>query len=724
MDQLILIAPIGVAVVLAFFYLRRFASPAASHWAWAWLFLYGSGLISAWESDSLWFAALGSGFATLFGPFLLAGALALVERATPGWLWPLAALSVASRTLAALFLGTEVRFALVLAVGWPWLLGSTWVLGRDVFRRSARGSERILATAVAGFALLWPVDAAMRVANLSMLRVLGAWIALSVLVAAAQIFVALERSIRAREGLRAERERLARLVEETSDLIGIVDSDGRLRYLNAAGRRLLALTDIEGMSVYELHPREEAERLETEIFPAARRHGLWQGETVLRTRTGSLVPVSAMLFPQLDSSGQVTGYATSMRDLAERITRERVLESERRLFRTIVDAVPIGIFHLDENWRYRLINRAAADLFRLPDPEAWIGRPAIECLREVVVPRISRNDELGTSFAAWLRDVVSGASGGDAAGHCEAAIRRGHDDRPLEIHRIELTLEEPTQILEVASAPVQGPDGTFRGRVWITRDMTERHQLEERLQSRNRTEAVGQFAGGIAHDFGNLLMVIGGFANLLRNRVDEDDEAVDCITSIASTVDSGQALIRQLLAFSRGTRGIPVVVDLNRFLLAAKALLDRLIGEDVCLELQLDPRAGCVRADPSQLEQLLLNLATNARDAMPRGGALRIETKRLSPEEAPEIQSRAGWTQLAVVDTGCGMSAETQLRAFEPFFTTKPHGEGTGLGLSTASAIVHQLDGEIRICSEVEKGTCVEIDLPRVEKPMTAGDLA
>jgi len=721
-DQILLIAPIGAAVASAFFYLRRFATPSARYWSWAWLLLYGSGLLSAFERESLWLAALGDGGSAAFGPLLLAGALALVGREVPRWLWPLAALAVAARVLASLGLGFDVPVAVVLVVEWPWLVGATWVVGRDALTPSGRGPERILAIAVAGLALLWPVDAVLRANQLSVLPILGAWISLSVLVVVAQIFVAFERVARVEQALRAERERLARLVEETSDLIGIADSGGRLEYLNAAGRRMLSLAEIEDVSVFTLHPREEAERLAKEIFPVARERGLWQGETVLRARTGQLVPVSAVLFPQVGAAGEVASYSTSMRDLSERVAREQALESERSLIRTIVEAIPVGIFHLDRDGRYRLINRAAAAMFQLPDPDAWIGRPAIECLREVVAPRIRDLDELTRSFTAWLRGAEPVAPGNGASALREASMWRVIENRTLEIHRIELVLDNPVQILEVALAPVPGADRDDRGHssVWTVRDVTEQRQLEERLQRRTRAEAVGQFAGSIAHDFGNLLMVIGGFSELLHNRVANDEEAGACIASIESAVGSGQALIGQILAFSRGTRGVPTLVDLNQFLTDARGLLERLIGERIRLDLLLPPGVVFVRADPSQLEQLMMNLASNARDAMPEGGILRIEASWLSSDDSPEPQRRAGWTRIAVSDTGCGMSPGTHARAFEPFFTTKPHGEGTGLGLSTVSAIVHQLGGEIRIHSTLGEGTLFEIDLPCVEELSTA----
>lgn len=719
MDQTLLIAPIGVAVALAFFYLRRFASPSASYWSWAWLFLYGSGLLSTFEGTALWLAAVGDGASAAFGPLLFAGALALAGHAAPRWMWHLAALGVAVRTLATLGLGFDVPLALVLAIEWPWLIGSAWVVGRDALSPSGGGSGRILAIGIAGLTLLWPVDAALRANELSALPLLGSWIAFSVLVAVAQIFVAFERLVDEEKGLRAEREQLARLVEETSDLIGIADPDGRLQYLNAAGRRMLALAEIEDVSVHDLHPGEEAERLASEIFPKARARGLWQGETVLRAQTGQLVPVSAVLFPQRDAAGALAGYSTSMRDLSERIAREEALESERLLIRTIVDAVPVGIFHLDAEGRYRLINRAAAAMFQMPDPDAWIGRAAIECLREVVAPRIRDRGELVRSFEAWVVGAESVARGEDASFDLELAARRILEEHGFEIPRVELVLENPVQILEITSAPVPSTDGEGRGRgrVWTARDVTGQYQLEERLQRRSRAEAVGRFAGSIAHDFGNLLMVIGGFSDLLRGRIADDEDAASCIASIGSAVESGHTLIAQILAFSRGTRGVPIVFDLNRFLLDAQGMVDRLIGEHIRLDLLLDPRPASVRAAPSQIEQLILNLASNARDAMPNGGTLRIEAKRLVPEDSPEPRIQTGWMRIAVSDTGCGMSPETQARAFEPFFSTKPHGEGTGLGLSTVFAIAHQLGGEVRIHSEVGKGTCVEIDLPCAEEP-------
>ncbi|HKT09640.1 MAG TPA: response regulator [Gemmatimonadaceae bacterium] len=255
--------------------------------------------------------------------------------------------------------------------------------------------------------------------------------------------------------------------------------------------------------------------------------------------------------------------------------------------------------------------------------------------------------------------------------------------------------------------------------VWV--DVTERRQLEEQFRQAQKMEAVGRLAGGVAHDFNNLLTAITGYSDLLLLDLDPEDVRRQDVAEIKRAALAAADLTRQLLAFSRRQILAPRVVDLNALVSGARKLLGRLIGEDIALATSLDPGLAAVRADPGQLEQVIMNLAVNARDAMPNGGRLTIETANVTidREFGPErvAQTPGPYVMMAVSDTGVGMDEATKARIFEPFFTTKEAGKGTGLGLATVYGIVKQSEGFIWVYSEPGNGSTFKIYLPRVDEP-------
>jgi PAS domain S-box-containing protein len=250
-------------------------------------------------------------------------------------------------------------------------------------------------------------------------------------------------------------------------------------------------------------------------------------------------------------------------------------------------------------------------------------------------------------------------------------------------------------------------------------DITERKRLEEQLLQAQKMESVGRLAGGVAHDFNNLLTVINGYCDLMLEGMETSDPLKEQLDEVRGAGQRAADVTQQLLAFSRRQVMRPQVLDLNGFLLETERLLQRLIGEDVRLVTVLDGALGKVKADPGQINQVILNLAVNARDAMPGGGRLTIETANVDIDAegaAAQVGSRAGrYVRLSVSDTGAGMDAETRRHLFEPFFTTKPAGQGTGLGLSSVYGIVQQSDGWISVYSEPGQGTQFHVYLPRLE---------
>jgi nitrogen-specific signal transduction histidine kinase/CheY-like chemotaxis protein len=263
----------------------------------------------------------------------------------------------------------------------------------------------------------------------------------------------------------------------------------------------------------------------------------------------------------------------------------------------------------------------------------------------------------------------------------------------------------------------------------VARDITERRRaeadrrrLEDQLQHAVKMESIGRLAGGVAHDFNNLLTVILGNVEIASHRLPRDESVQDALGEVRAAAMSAAGLTRQLLAFSRRQIVEPRLVDLNALIARMHKMLVRLIGEDIELRTLPGPGLATVKIDPGLAEQVLVNLAVNARDAMPRGGVLVIETSAVMLDEECQrshpLAEPGAYVRLAISDTGCGMSDEVKRHLFEPFFTTKPRGEGTGLGLATTYGAIRQSNGHIEVYSEVGKGTTFKIYLPaRSEAP-------
>jgi signal transduction histidine kinase/CheY-like chemotaxis protein len=247
-------------------------------------------------------------------------------------------------------------------------------------------------------------------------------------------------------------------------------------------------------------------------------------------------------------------------------------------------------------------------------------------------------------------------------------------------------------------------------------DLTEQVQLEEQLRQAHKIQAIGQLAGGVAHDFNNILTVINGYSGMLLQRIAQSDPRHEMVAAVRSAGERGARLVKQLLLFSRKAMANPQRLDLKELLTQTIGMLRRLIDEGIAISLAFDPDLGPIEADAGQIEQVVMNLCLNARDAMPGGGTITVSARncRFGENDGAAISGRqvGEFVRLSVVDTGCGMTPEVREHLFEPFFTTKPPGAGTGLGLATVYGIVQEAGGFITVETEVGKGTTVHVCLP------------
>jgi two-component system cell cycle sensor histidine kinase/response regulator CckA len=381
----------------------------------------------------------------------------------------------------------------------------------------------------------------------------------------------------------------------------------------------------------------------------------------------------------LSSVGGQIAYA-----IERKRAEERVRESEARL-RVLVEQLPAALWTTDRDLKFT--SALGAGLARLGvHPGQLVGNSLLEFFETT--------DKTFLPIAAHRRAVAG---------------------EPVTFH-----LEWKSGSYACHVEPLRGAGGEVQGAICMALDVTDRKQLEEQFRQAQKMEAVGRLAGGIAHDFNNLLMVIQGYADLLTDRLPEGDSMRRNAEQIQMASQRATSLTRQLLAFSRKQMLAPKVLNIQSVVADMEKILRRLIGEDVELRTSAAPDLGLVKADRSQLEQVIMNLAVNARDAMPQGGRLTIEAANVELDasfgESPAVVSPGKYILLAVTDNGSGMDAETQAHIFEPFFTTKEKGKGTGLGLATVYGIVKQSGGYVWVYSEPGCGTAFKIYLPRIEE--------
>jgi PAS domain S-box-containing protein len=503
------------------------------------------------------------------------------------------------------------------------------------------------------------------------------------------------------QAMSEHRERMRLILDTAFDAFVGADASGRITDWNQQAEAMFGWPREEALGqemAALIFPAELRERYREELL----RYQNSQPTRLLNRRleaTGlrrdqTEFPIELTIWPL--RVGPTLVYSAFIRDLSQRkqveaTQRELAQQRDRLLWqlRLQIERMPLAYLLFDRDCRIRDWNPAAERIFGYRKEEVLgMGEPYEKLIAPEVLSTLAplrQRLQAGDMSVQWV---------------CENRTRDGR-----------------TILCEWHNTPLIEEDGSFGGLLSLVQDVTEKHRLEEQLRQAQKLEAIGRLAGGIAHDFNNLLTVITGYSDLALQELPPEQPLAEVVAEIRKASLRAADLTRQLLAFSRRQVLQPVVVDLNSLLEELEKMLRRLIGEDIELALRLQEGLWPVRVDPGQMEQVLLNLVVNARDAMPRGGKLTIETANVVLDAAaaasrPELPEGA-YVVLAVSDTGHGMDAATQARVFEPFFTTKEAQQGTGLGLATVYGIIKQSGGHITVYSEVGRGSCFKVYLPR-----------
>jgi PAS domain S-box-containing protein len=508
---------------------------------------------------------------------------------------------------------------------------------------------------------------------------------------------------RARAGAES---RFRELVEFSPDAILTVDG-GRIRTANEQVERLFrwSRTELVGQPVEVLLParvraQHVVDRIEFQKHPHVRRMGEGRQLTALR-KDGTQFPVEVSLSPLQGNGDQIV--ICIVRDVTERHEAERALRQSEEKYRMVVDGASEVFYRVS----------VADDPLR--------GRVEFVSARcEAITGR--RPEEFTADSSLWIESVHPDDRQALWESTQTVLASRRAGTRYYRIRDLAGTyhaMADRVVPLVDAEGHVLGYQGTARDVTENVRAEGDRLRLQRQLEQAQRVEAVGRLAGGVAHDFNNVLTVMVGNCELALSQLDPGCSARANLVEVAEAGKRAAALTRQLLAFGRQQIISPRTLNLNAQLANLEGMLRRAIGEDIDLIFTLADNLWPVRLDPSQLDQIVINLSVNAHDAMPSGGSLTVETENVTLDDTyatAHVGLLPGdYVRLIVKDTGCGMYRATLEHAFEPFFTTKPAGKGTGLGLATVYGIVKQNDGFINVHSELGQGTSVEIHIPRYQ---------
>ncbi|MDB5047117.1 MAG: Blue-light-activated protein [Fibrobacteres bacterium] len=488
--------------------------------------------------------------------------------------------------------------------------------------------------------------------------------------------------------------RLTAIVESSHDAIIGTDLSGIVTSWNKSAESIFGYTAEEAIgqfvSAILIPPGRDDE--EPEILARIRGgERVDHYETERKRKDGSLIDISLTVSPIRDGKGTIIGASKISRDITERKRFEAALTESEKRFRTMADSAPVLMWMTDASGTCTYVNKPWLEFTgRSLDAELALG------LMEGMHPE----------DAAKVGNIYEKAVGARS---------------PFRLEYRYLRRDGTYRCLLDTGTPRFSPDGTFLGFIGSCIDIGDLKETEEHLRQAQKMEAVGRLAGGIAHDFNNLLTAINGYSEMALGMVDESDSLAEYLGEIKRAGERAASLTQQLLAYSRKQILAPTVFDLNETVEDMDRMLRRLIGEHIHLESVLEPALGTVRADPGQIQQIILNLVLNARDAMPNGGRLTFETSNVILDKASDGTPSRPHVMLSVRDTGTGMTADIKGRIFEPFFTTKEVGKGTGLGLSSVYGIIKQSGGLISVESEPGRGSEFKIYLPIVERIHESG---
>ena len=507
---------------------------------------------------------------------------------------------------------------------------------------------------------------------------------------------------------------LAAIVESSEDAVVSKDTNGIIQSWNGAAERLFGYTpdQIIGKSVLTIIPVERHHEEDIILGKIRRGERIEHFETVRQAKDGTRIDISLTVSPIKDRYGTVIGASKIARDIREKKRAEAMLEQqakslaalnetlERRVEERTADLRNIQTFYLHSSECHAILRRRDDGKFQYDEVNPATLR-LYGMSRERVVGRTT--DE-----------VLSPERAADLNAHLEACLRGGE---PYSYSR-----RHGEAIVDAIATPIPAESGQPVRLAVTAHDVTERHSLEEQLRQAQKMEAVGQLTGGLAHDFNNLLQGIVGALDRAQHRIQQGraSEADRFIGAALESANRAASLTHRLLAFSRRQTLDPKATDANKLIAGMEDLISRTMGPNITVETVGAAGLWPIFVDGPQLESAVLNLAINARDAMPNGGRLIIETanKWLDERAARERDIPAGqYVSLCVTDSGVGMAPDVVARAFDPFFTTKPIGHGTGLGLSMIYGFVRQSGGQVRIYTEVGKGTTMCLYLPRYLGP-------